>query len=132
MLTTFLFQIILSGMTDSFGRSFPSKALLSTLNTANSSIDPANSPSLTALRRSATLTNLLLRSWPGLLYLCTSNFSPIRSVVDTLRVPSLSEVAREMILDSFFELFGITAPAWHAEFVSGRRLTSKYLLCFSK
>jgi len=43
-------------------------------------------------------------------------------------VPSLSEVARETILDSFFDLFNIRAPEWHAEFVSGRRLTS---WCFS-
>lgn len=88
------------------------------------SLPPATSPAYTALRTSSYLTNLLLRSWPGLLYLCTSDLTSIRSLINTLRIPSLSEVAREMILDSFFELFGIKMPEWHAEFVSGKRLTS--------
>jgi len=62
----------------------------------------------------------------------------IRSVIDTLRIPSLETRVRyylprqslglifsqEIILDLFFELLSIKTSDWYHTFISGRRLTS--------
>jgi rapamycin-insensitive companion of mTOR len=45
----------------------------------------------------------------------------IRSIINTLRIPSLE--TREIILDMFFEIFNIKAPEWYKTFIDGRRLT---------
>lgn len=65
----------------------------------------------------------------------------IRSLIDTLRIPSLvtrvrillclapsisnSRNFQEIILDMFFELLNIKTPEWYQTFIDGRRLTSE-------
>ncbi|CAE6437545.1 unnamed protein product [Rhizoctonia solani] len=63
----------------------------------------------------------ILRSWSGLIYLCSNNMQSIISLVDTLRIPSME--AREVILDMFFEILNIEVPDWGQAFMDGRRLT---------
>ncbi|KAL5482443.1 hypothetical protein ACEPAI_9037 [Sanghuangporus weigelae] len=65
----------------------------------------------------------ILRSWSGLMYLCLDDMLAIRTLIDTLRIPSLE--TREIILDMFFELLNIKTPEWFQTFIDGRRLTSK-------
>ncbi|KAF9452980.1 hypothetical protein P691DRAFT_720833 [Macrolepiota fuliginosa MF-IS2] len=64
---------------------------------------------------------LMLRSWSGLMYLAIDDMQAIRSVIDTLRIPSLE--TREIILDMFFELLNIKTSDWYQTFIAGRRLT---------
>jgi rapamycin-insensitive companion of mTOR len=68
------------------------------------------------------------------------NMRAIRSLVDTLRIPSLETRVlamfvslcvnitiypmQEIILDIFFELLNIKSPEWYQTFIDGRRLTS--------
>ncbi|KAG5353197.1 hypothetical protein C0989_009378 [Termitomyces sp. Mn162] len=63
----------------------------------------------------------MLRTWSGLMYFCMDDMRAIRSIVDTLRIPSLD--SREIILDMFFDLLNIRPPEWHQTFITGRRLT---------
>jgi len=63
----------------------------------------------------------MLRTWSGLMYFCMDDMRAIKSLIDTLRIPSLEP--REIILDMFFELLNIKTPAWYKAFISGRRLT---------
>ncbi|THV00832.1 hypothetical protein K435DRAFT_827891 [Dendrothele bispora CBS 962.96] len=65
---------------------------------------------------------LMLRTWSGLLYFCMDGLRAIRSLVDTLRIPSLE--TREIVLNMFFEVFNIQTPEWHQPFLAGRRLTT--------
>ncbi|KAF8272211.1 Rapamycin-insensitive companion of mTOR, N-term-domain-containing protein [Lactarius quietus] len=63
----------------------------------------------------------MLRTWSGLMYFCMDDMRAIRSLIDTLRIPSLEP--REIVLDMFFELLNIKTPEWYNAFISGRRLT---------
>ncbi|KAI0252434.1 Rapamycin-insensitive companion of mTOR, N-term-domain-containing protein [Lactifluus subvellereus] len=63
----------------------------------------------------------MLRTWSGLMYFCMNDMRAIRSLIDTVRIPSFEP--REIILDMFFELLNIKTPAWYNAFISGRRLT---------
>ncbi|KAF5382569.1 hypothetical protein D9615_002880 [Tricholomella constricta] len=63
----------------------------------------------------------MLRTWSGLMYFCMDDMRAIRSLVDTLRIPSLD--TREIILDMFFDLLNIKSPEWYQTFIDGRRLT---------
>jgi large subunit ribosomal protein L17e len=74
------------------------------------------------------------------MYLCMDDMRAVRSLVDTLRIPSLdSRVSvsalrlrfvcsrldlQEVILDTFFEVLNIKTPEWYNTFLEGRRLTS--------
>lgn len=72
--------------------------------------------------RSCTKTiQLMLRTWSGLMYFCLGDQHAIKSIIDTLRIPSLE--TREIVLDMFFDLFNIKAPQWYKTFIDGRRLT---------
>ncbi|KAJ7212059.1 Rapamycin-insensitive companion of mTOR, N-term-domain-containing protein [Mycena pura] len=73
------------------------------------------------MRGCAKVIQLMLRSWSGLMYFCMDNMRAIRSLVDTLRIPSLE--TREIILDMFFDLLNIKTPEWYQTFIDGRRLT---------
>ncbi|KAG6854116.1 hypothetical protein C0991_010280 [Blastosporella zonata] len=73
------------------------------------------------MRICARVLQSMLRTWSGLMYFCLDDMRAIRSVVDTLRIPSLD--TREIILDMFFDLLNIKPPDWHQTFIDGRRLT---------
>ncbi|KAJ7675763.1 Rapamycin-insensitive companion of mTOR, N-term-domain-containing protein [Mycena polygramma] len=73
------------------------------------------------MRGCTKVIQLMLRSWSGLMYFCMDNMRAIRSLIDTLRIPSLE--TREIILDMFFDLLNIKTPEWYQTFIDGRRLT---------
>ncbi|KAJ7935708.1 Rapamycin-insensitive companion of mTOR, N-term-domain-containing protein, partial [Mycena leptocephala] len=73
------------------------------------------------MRGCTKVIQLMLRSWSGLMYFCMDNMRAIRSLIDTLRIPSLD--TREIILDMFFDLLNIKTPEWYKTFIDGRRLT---------
>ncbi|RXW24422.1 hypothetical protein EST38_g1410 [Candolleomyces aberdarensis] len=73
------------------------------------------------IRACSKVVQLMLRTWSGLMYLCMDDMRAIRSLVDTLRIPSLE--TRDVILDMFFDLLNIKAPEWYQTFIDGRRLT---------
>ena len=76
------------------------------------------------------------------MYFCMDDMRAIRSLIDTLRIPSLDTRVRillcltpsisnsrdfqEIILDMFFELLNLKTPGWYQTFIDGRRLTSEY------
>ncbi|KAF5385668.1 hypothetical protein D9757_005476 [Collybiopsis confluens] len=74
------------------------------------------------IKSCAKVIQLMLRTWSGLMYFCMDEMRAIRSLVDTLRIPSLE--TREIILIMFFEIFNIKTPEWYSTFIAGRRLTS--------
>ncbi|KAG8763716.1 hypothetical protein FRC11_013592 [Ceratobasidium sp. 423] len=73
------------------------------------------------MRTCTKVVCIILRSWSGLIYLCSNNMQSIISLVDTLRIPSME--AREVILDMFFDVLNIEVPDWGQAFMDGRRLT---------
>lgn len=93
-------EIALSGITDAYSR------------------DSEHQQRLKDICRSIVC---MLRTWSGLMYFCMDDMRAIRSLIDTLRIPSLEP--REIVLDMFFDLLNIKTPAWYNAFISGRRLT---------
>lgn len=73
------------------------------------------------IKACSKVVQLILRTWSGLMYFCLEDMRAIRSLVNTLRIPSLE--TRELILDMFFDLLNIKAPEWYQTFIDGRRLT---------
>ncbi|KAI6044824.1 Rapamycin-insensitive companion of mTOR, middle domain-containing protein [Pisolithus marmoratus] len=73
------------------------------------------------MRRCTKVIQLMLRTWSGLMYFCMEDQRAIKSIVDTLRIPSLD--TREIVLDMFFNLLNIKPPEWYKTFIDGRRLT---------
>ncbi|KAG8875681.1 hypothetical protein FRB97_004816 [Tulasnella sp. 331] len=73
------------------------------------------------MKSSAAVIAAMLRTWSGLLYLCMDDMRAIRSVIDTLSIPSLD--TRDVILDLFFQILNIDKGEWHQDFIDGRRLT---------
>ncbi|KAK0504126.1 Rapamycin-insensitive companion of mTOR, N-term-domain-containing protein [Armillaria luteobubalina] len=63
----------------------------------------------------------MLRTWSGLMYFCLHDMRALRSVIETLRIPSVE--TREIILNMFFSLLKIKTPEWYQTFIDGRRLT---------
>ncbi|KAH6907986.1 Rapamycin-insensitive companion of mTOR, N-term-domain-containing protein [Coprinopsis sp. MPI-PUGE-AT-0042] len=80
-------------------------------------------PQITATRSRtcAKVVQMMLRTWSGLVYFCLDDMAAVRSLVDTLRIPSLE--TRDLILDMFFDLLNIKTPEWYQTFIDGRRLT---------
>ncbi|CED82219.1 ste16 protein [Phaffia rhodozyma] len=76
---------------------------------------------LSRLRSSSKVVSTLLKSWSGFLYLCMDDRKAIRSLVDSLRVPTVQ--MREVLLDMFFDIFRIKTPFWYHAFLDDRRLT---------
>ncbi|CAK5284163.1 unnamed protein product, partial [Mycena citricolor] len=73
------------------------------------------------MRGCVKVIQLMLRSWSGLMYFCLDNMRAIRSLIDTIRIPSLE--TREIVIDMFFDLLNIKTPEWYQTFIDGRRLT---------
>lgn len=75
------------------------------------------------------------------MYFCMDEMRAIRSLVDTLRIPSLEtrvrcmffpgnsaiHITQEIILNMFFEILNIKTPEWYQTFIAGRRLTSQFM-----
>ncbi|THH08497.1 hypothetical protein EW145_g2671 [Phellinidium pouzarii] len=93
-------EIALSGITDAYGKG-PSHA--------------------ERMRSTGKVATVILRTWSGLMYLCMDDMLAIRTMINTLRIPSLE--TREVVLDMFFELLNIQTPEWYQTFIDGRRLT---------
>lgn len=74
------------------------------------------------LKTSSKVIAALLRSWPGLLMLASSNFLSIRSLVASLRIP-LAHV-RGCLLELLIDVLRIKPPSWSSSFLAGRRLTT--------
>ncbi|EPY51668.1 rictor [Schizosaccharomyces cryophilus OY26] len=64
-----------------------------------------------AIRSSAKVISVLLNSWPGLLAFSTEDFQALRSLVDSLRVPTFS--ARNDIIDLFLLIFKVDCSTIH-------------------
>ncbi|TDL23281.1 hypothetical protein BD410DRAFT_858667 [Rickenella mellea] len=73
------------------------------------------------MRVCSKVISVMLRTWSGIMYLCMNDMLAIRTMINTLRIPSLE--TREIVLDMFFELLNIKAPEWYQTFIDGRRLT---------
>ncbi|KAF8918988.1 Rapamycin-insensitive companion of mTOR, N-term-domain-containing protein [Mucidula mucida] len=73
------------------------------------------------MKSSTKIIQGMLRSWSGLMYFCMADMRALRSIIDTLRIPSLE--SREIILNMFFDLLKIKTPEWYQTFIDGRRLT---------
>ncbi|KAI0322355.1 Rapamycin-insensitive companion of mTOR, N-term-domain-containing protein [Amylostereum chailletii] len=93
-------EILFSGVTDAFGK---------------------DGEHIQRTKNTCKLIASMLRTWSGLMYFCMDDMQAIRTLVDTLRIPS-SET-REIILDMFFDLLHIKTPEWYQSFINGRRLT---------
>ncbi|CAA90815.1 Target of rapamycin complex 2 subunit ste20 [Schizosaccharomyces pombe] len=74
-----------------------------------------------AMKSSAKVASVLLNSWSGLLALSTNDFQALRSIVDTLRVPSFAP--RSDVIDLFFLIFQVEYSSWSESFLAGKRLT---------
>ncbi|KAF8645235.1 hypothetical protein AX16_008062 [Volvariella volvacea WC 439] len=73
------------------------------------------------MRACTKLIQLMLRTWSGLMYFCMDGMRAIRSLINTLRIPSLQ--TRDIVLDMFFSLLDIKSTGWSQPFLDGRRLT---------
>ncbi|RPB20737.1 hypothetical protein L211DRAFT_791659 [Terfezia boudieri ATCC MYA-4762] len=74
------------------------------------------------LRSSAKVITTMLKSWPGLICLSMFEMRALRSLVDSLRIPSSG--VRDIILELLFDIFRIKSPSWSSSFLAGRRLTT--------
>lgn len=74
------------------------------------------------LKSNAKAIAAMLKTWPGLLTLSMHNFNPIRSFLSSLSLPSLG--ARNLILETIFDILRIKPPSWSSSFLAGRRLTT--------
>ncbi|KAI5778923.1 Rapamycin-insensitive companion of mTOR, N-term-domain-containing protein [Geopyxis carbonaria] len=74
------------------------------------------------LKSSAKVISGMLKSWTGLLCLSMFDLRALRSLVDSLRIPSPG--VRDVILELFFDIFRIKPPSWSTTFLAGRRLTT--------
>ncbi|KAI9208047.1 Rapamycin-insensitive companion of mTOR, N-term-domain-containing protein [Polychytrium aggregatum] len=61
----------------------------------------------------------LLKSWTGLIYLCTNNKLAIRSIVNALQMPM--DDIRKLVLDMLFDIFRVDIPQWFPEYVASRK-----------
>jgi len=73
---------------------------------------------------SAQSTVKILKSWPGIFYMCAFKRTSIKALVDALLLPF--EDTRKQMLALLFEIFRFKAPIWAADFQSALRLTVDY------
>ena len=74
------------------------------------------------LRISARVAAGLFKSWAGLMALSQQDFLPVRSVIASLYIASLS--VRAVTLDLLIDVLRIKQPSWSSPFIGGRRLTT--------
>ena len=64
----------------------------------------------------------MLKTWPGLLTLSQNKAAPLRSLLESLKYPSLQ--AKDLILELLFDVLRIKPPPIFTTFLAGRRLTT--------
>lgn len=60
----------------------------------------------------------MLKTWSGLIFLCSNNKQALRSLVNSIRLQH--EETRKVILEMFYEIFLIEMPKWYPDFISSR------------
>lgn len=74
------------------------------------------------LKTCAKAIATMLKTWPGLLALSANRAMPLRSLLDSLKYPSLE--AKDLILELLFDVLRIKPPPIFTTFLAGRRLTT--------
>ena len=74
------------------------------------------------IKANARLIASVLKTWPGLFAVSRRDFMAIRSLLRSLQLSS--SLARNLLLDMFFDVLHITPPTWTSSFLAGRRLTT--------
>ncbi|KAK7203980.1 Rapamycin-insensitive companion of mTOR, N-term-domain-containing protein [Myxozyma melibiosi] len=73
------------------------------------------------VRSCSRVIAMMLKSWPGLFYMCMFDFRSIKAFVEILRLPIAG--LRDVIMDLYFEILNIKTPAWSAAFLAGQKMT---------
>ena len=74
------------------------------------------------LKTCAKAIAAMLKTWPGLLTLSANRALALRSLLESLRYPSIQ--AKDLILELLFDALRIKSPPIFATFLAGRRLTT--------
>ena len=74
------------------------------------------------LKSSARVIASILKTWPGLFSAARQDFQAIRSLLQSLQYPV--PLAKDLLLDLFFDVLHIQPPSWTPSFLAGRRLTT--------
>lgn len=74
------------------------------------------------LKQNARAISSAMKSWPGLLTLSMFDFRAIKSLIQSLALPS--PTVRETVIDLVFSLLRIKPPSWSTSYLAGRRLTT--------
>ena len=74
------------------------------------------------LKSNAKAISAMLKTWPGLFTLSVDRFKPIQSFLSALSCSSPG--ARNLILETIFDVLRIKPPSWSSSFLAGRRLTT--------
>lgn len=74
------------------------------------------------LKSNAKAISAMLKTWPGLIALSVQRLKPIRSFLVALSCSS--SVARNLILETIFDVLRIKPPSWSSSYLAGRRLTT--------
>lgn len=74
------------------------------------------------LKSNAKAISAMLKTWPGLIAFSVQRFKPIRSFLVALSCSS--SVARNLILETIFDVLRIKPPSWSSSYLAGRRLTT--------
>lgn len=74
------------------------------------------------LKSNAKAISAMLRTWPGLITLSVHRFKPIQSFLSALSCSSSG--ARNLILETIFDVLRIKPPSWSSSYLAGRRLTT--------
>lgn len=74
------------------------------------------------LQNCAKILAAILKTWPGLVTMCSDDFHPLKSLINCFKYPIPS--LRENLMDIFFSIFRIKPLSWSSSFLAGRRLTT--------
>ncbi len=74
------------------------------------------------LKSNAKAISAMLKTWPGLITLSVHRFKPIQSFLAALSCSSAA--ARNLILETIFDVLRIKPPSWSSSYLAGRRLTT--------
>ena len=74
------------------------------------------------LKSNAKAISAMLKTWPGLITLSVYQFKPIESFLSALSCSSSG--ARNLILETIFDVLRIKPPSWSSSYLAGRRLTT--------
>lgn len=74
------------------------------------------------LKSNAKAIAAMLKTWPGLIALSVHRFKPIESFLSAISCSS--SMARNLILETIFDVLRIKPPSWSSSYLAGRRLTT--------